>query len=365
MLQRIKRYVAIAVIAASPMATLLAPSIAHAATYTCTWTGATSSTFTDASNWSGCNSSSPQTADTNNLVFPGGIVNHTITVPAGYTFGSLTFNGIGNGNGYNLSGSSFTLTGGITNSSDTSHTIANDIVLSGNNTIDLSSGLVLTGVVSGSGSVVKNGSSYLQFDAGPTFTGSITVNTSTVSVTAGSTTPSFSSITVADNATFNFDPFKLSGPGTTYTMNTPITLGEASFLTISSGNTFLAGVPHNVDLTGTLTLTGNAYMNAGKDITVHIKGPIVGPGFVLGASGSGVVSNESSSNTSNTPSGVLVAATGGAGAAPDTTAAAPAAPDTGFALVSANPGVTMAITLAATTAILAVARLTRSSTTRR
>lgn len=362
MFKKMRNFVAGAVVAATPLLTLVLPSVAHAATYTCTWTGATSSSFTDATNWSGCNGSSPQTADTNNLVFPLAVTNDTLTIPAGYTFNTITFNG--SGSGYNFGGSSFTLAGGVTDTSSSSNVFSNNIVLSGINTFDISSGLMLSGVVSGTGSVVKAGTGYVQMDtAGPTFTGSVTVNAGSVSIAAGSASPSFSSLTIADNATFNFDPFKLSGPGTTYTMNTPITVGAAGLLKISSGNIFLAGVPHAVDLTGTFTLTGNAYLSAGKDITVHIKGPLVGPGFVLTASGTGVVSNESSSNTTNTPSGVLAVTTGQQGAAPDVPAA-PAAPDTGSAFVSSNPGVTFAITLATAGAIFAAARMSRKTANR-
>jgi autotransporter-associated beta strand protein len=352
MFRKAKNILAGVILAATPLFTLLMPGIAHAATFTCTWTGAVDNNFSTAGNWSGCNGTSPQLADTDDLVFPVSATNLTPNNDlAGATFNSITFNGTGTG-GYTLSGGAFTLAGNITDSSSQANTIGNNVTVSGASTIDVatSSMVHFTGAVSGSGSITKAGAGTLTFD-NLTLTGALTVNAGRLEVFATSAADAtVSGVTVASGATFAYDAFTNSAV-TTYTFSKPIT--SAGTLDLQGSGTNLT-----LNLTGTITLTGDTTIITSSGETVHIQGPLHGPGFTLLASGTGVVLNESTDNTTNTPSGDI----SGAGAAAD---GGVTAPDTGFAMVSAHPGVTLAVTLASAAAIFTTARMTRKSASRR
>lgn len=360
MLRRIRTFVAGAVVAAAPLATLAMPGIAHAATYTCTWVGGGGdSNFSTAANWTGCNSAAPQVADTNDLVFPTDTATDFAPVNdlVGATFNSITFNGTGGSTAFDITGTDFTLAGDLTDSSDQFNTIENNITLPGTttSTVGGSAMLTLSGTVSGSGSIVNaSGTIYL---SSVTLTGAITVNGGSLNMQATSSADAtVSSVTVASGAYFGYDAFGSSG-ATTYALSTPINSagGTLDFQTFGSGTLTL-------NLTGTITLTGNTQVWMSNGTTVNVQGPLHGPTFTLTkGAGTGVLSIQSSDNTSATPNDPVV--NPASNTADD--ADAPATPDTGFALVKANPGVSLAITLAGTAAILVAARMTRKSGFRR
>lgn len=359
MLRRLRNLTAAAILAVTPMATLLMPTVAHAAVDTCTWTGAVDSTFSNGGNWSVCdNAGVPESGDS--LIFPVTAANLLANNDlVGATFNDITFNGTsGGGQGYGITGNAFTLSGDITDSSDQDNSIDNDITISSPTIITVTAvdgNLELAGALTGSGAVTKEGDGTVSFLTTLALTGAIVVNAGTLTTEAPNTDAPFSSLTVADQATFRYD---MSAMGATLAISKPITLDGTLFFSAFPA----LGSPSTLNLTGTLTLTGNAYMMAASNVNVHIQGPLQGPGFVLEAVGAGTVTNDSSSNNTATPSGLL-ASVGGAGATPE--ADAPAAPDTGFALVSANPIATMAVTIMAAGSILAIARLTRNASSRR
>jgi autotransporter-associated beta strand protein len=370
MFRKAKNAVAVVILAATPLLTLLTPSIVHAATgtYICTWTGATDTAFATPGNWSGCNSSFPQTTDQDDLVLPVSATNKLASIPAGYTFTNITFNGTGS-SGYALTGAAFTVNGDITNSATESGpphtTIANAITFVGStNTVSATSAtdnsLEFDGAISGTGALVKAGAGSVNFTGNFGLTGAVTVNAGNLALRAKSAAvPTFSGVTVGSGATFNYDTLADSGVST-YTFSKPITsAGTLDFR--STGNGDGTSTDFTINLTGTITLTADSVIEATDHTTVHIQGPLHGPGFVLSAT-TGSVLNESTDNTTDTPSGELVASADAADGADD---GGLDAPDTGFALVSAHPGVTLAITIAAAGALFGAAQLSRKATSRR
>ena len=344
MLKRLRNYLAVAILAITPGVTLLTPVMVHVAADTCTWAGTVDNNFSTAGNWTGCdNSNAAESGD--NLVFP---VTATNLIPnndlTGATFASITFSGTG-AMGYAISGNAFTLAGDLTDTSNKDNGLDNDITISGTRTITTPNMLTFGGDISGSGSLIKAGAGRAEFTGAFGLTGALTVNAGRLQISASSSADAtFSDITVASGATFGYDAFNNSSVST-YTFSKPIS--SAGTLDFSTNDVSSSKV---LNLTSAITLTGDTALIAQDGTTVHIQGALSGPGFKITAPGQGVVLNESTSNTTETPSGNLNPI------AP--TEAAPAAPDTGFASVSAHPGVTLAVTLAAATTILFVARKT-------
>ena len=358
---RIIRLASASVLGFSTLLTIGLSGIAHAAVDTCTWTGAIDGTFSNGGNWTGCdNSAVPENGDS--LVFD---VSASANAPtndmSSMSFANITFSGTGT-TPITVSGNAFTITGDVTDSSNQDNTVGNNLTFTGTSTFNISSGaaLALTGTIGGSGSLVKSGAGAVNTQGAFNLTGSVTDNQGQMQVTAGTGSDvSFSSLTLGANADFYLDVFSLSGATNTFTITKPITTAGGTLYfrptTLSSA--------HDVNLTGTYTLSADAFINAANNITVHVQGALNGAGFTLQAAGSGTVINESTSNTTNTPDGTLGSTGGGQGAAGDDTT--PDTPDTGFALAAAHPGITLAVTLASAATIFAVARTTRKSSARR
>lgn len=372
MFRKAKNMAAGAILVAAPLFTLLAPGIAHAlpSAY-CEWTGTFSTAWDDEANWtsvnSGCsgtsvNNSGSAQADPNtvpgtgdNLVF-GNVAasnqpsNNNLT---GLSVGSLDFEAVAAGQA--LGGNAFTLTGNITNNTGSSDNIGNNVTISATSVMDMGNMAVVnfTGVLSGSGNITKQGVGDVDFVGGFTNTGAVTVSAGILGINAASSADfTGSSVTVASGATFAYNAFGYASPAATYTFSKPITsAGTLDFQTATG--TF------DLNLTGTITLTGDTTIVTSSGETVHVQGPLHGTGFTLIASGSGVVLNESTDNTTDTPDGDITAGASG------TDDGGLDAPDTGFAMASAHPGVTLAITVTSAGAIFVVARMTRKSASRR
>jgi hypothetical protein len=174
----------------------------------------------------------------------------------------------------------------------------------------------LGGVVSGTGNIiVDNDITGVYFDATNTISGTLTIESGYAAngVTNAQAFDSFSHITVTDGGSLHYDAFDGTGGGT---FAVPLTVGGTGigavsdinhsypldFGTVGSGGTF------SLNLTGAITLTSNVKVAASDNLTVHIKGALAGTGFSLQAAASNVsIVNESTSNTSATPSGALTA----------------------------------------------------------
>lgn len=357
MFRKVKTVVAGAILAATPLLTLLVPGVAHALpTDYCQWNGSTSTAWNTAANWTavgaGCAGGVPSTGD--NLVF-GNVAaanaptNNDIT---GLSVASIDFEAVDAGQA--LGGNAFTLTGNVTNNTGSSNNIGNNVAISSASVMDIGNmaAVNFTGVVSGSGNITKQGAGDVDFVGGFTNTGALTVNAGQVFLLVQSAADfTGSSITVASGATLAYDAFDYSGFSANYTLSKPITTaGTLDFSAINGAG--------DVHLTGTLTLTGDTVVKTLSGIIVHIEGALQGPGFKVTATGAGQVLNESTSNNTDTPTGDV----NGAGVAAD---GGLTAPDTGFAMASTHPGVTLAITLVSAAAIFTAARMTRKSASRR
>ena len=136
------------VLSFSALLTLTFTGVADAAApYTCTWTGGGDGTsFSDAGNWSGCNSAAPQPSHNDNLVFDNtslgsdAILNDDIN---GATFDNITFQGTGSNNyGYTITSTNnytLSLSGGITDTtSDAYSSIVMNLAFTANSAISVS-----------------------------------------------------------------------------------------------------------------------------------------------------------------------------------------------------------------------------------
>jgi len=259
------------------LSALLTVSIpmAHAATFTCTWTDAsgTDNNFSTATNWSNCNSVAPGAgSDSYNLDFPSSALGfQPVDDIASLSVGTIAFDGTfsnpGNG-GYDLTASSpsnvITVDGGITDTTDgpgntfgTGNEIdvnlttagaqtfsagVNSVLILGDGTLSLNTGastLTLGNVqvinpITGSGSLIVDDANYPADVSGvdllassPSFTGSVAVNTGALFVDDTGSLSSASQVTVASGAL-------LKGGDNA-------TSGGVSSLTVQSGGTVAPG----------------------------------------------------------------------------------------------------------------------------
>lgn len=176
----------VAIFGIATIAVALTPSAAWAATRT--WDGgAADNNWNSATNWS--TDTAPVAGD--DLVFPANVADRTAVnnITAGTSFNSITFSGTpSSDSSYTLSGNSFALVAGITNSmSNTAQTIENNIAFSSNQTINTGDYyLVLDGVLSGSGNLTKTGTGSMSIGGANTFTGTLTANAGQVVITDSS-----------------------------------------------------------------------------------------------------------------------------------------------------------------------------------
>ncbi|MEI6486249.1 MAG: autotransporter domain-containing protein [Sphingomonadales bacterium] len=173
------------------------------------------------------------------------VLNAANSYAAGTT---LTAGTIQVGSNAALGAGALTMAGGTTLVAGTTGlTTANAVVTQGIGTVDTgTNSYSLSGVVSGAGSLVKQGSGILTLSGASTYTGATTVAAGTLNVTGSGT----SAVTVASGATLN-------GTGT---------LGA---LTVAAGGAVSPGAPGTANV-ATLTVTGAASL-AGS-YTVNIVG---------------------------------------------------------------------------------------------
>ena len=147
----------------------------HALMNVCTWTGTTNQNFNTATNWSGCNSTVPQTGDS--LTFPIGITNEVLNndMPAGSSFTVFRFNT----DGYVINGNAMVQTDGITGPNSTtgasSYTINAPLTLQAP---DMTNTMLAGKTATFNGKVTLTGMNYLRFKGGGkiNFAGGLTGN---------------------------------------------------------------------------------------------------------------------------------------------------------------------------------------------
>ncbi len=327
-----------AVLTLSSLLSLGFTGVAHAAaTYTCAWTGGgDGTTFSDAANWSGCNSAAPVPADIDSLVFDLSSLTAAKTVNndiVGLVVTDLSFTGTNPGTTYpvfTLSGNAITVNGTLVDSvsGGAQEKVAADITLgsdmtlssginfdtSGNQMINLnghsltlSAGQFLN-IVSGNGNITVTPGQYLVLSkANPNWAGNLTVGGGSASaqIYPGATTAA-NNITVQSGGSIATCGFNGASEAS------PLTVGGAAIYVAASCGMGSVGGGFNaaasVNWTGAITLTADTTANG--DGEFKVSGPLSGNYSISEASGSaGKVTIASSNNTSKTSSGTQVSAT--------------------------------------------------------
>ncbi len=300
--------------------------------FTCTWTGAGDGTsFSDATNWSGCNSAAPVPADNDILIFD----NSSLSLDQNLTndltslsVSSIVFQGTG-ANVFDISGNDFTSTGGITDNTSqaTQEIIENNIAINGNQTATINTGnsIDLSGVLTGSGNLMVTGGGELDLDSSsPAYTGSLSTGNGDINLFVSGTP-----FTLGGNVTItNGGSLELSDSAGSGTVNLDFPLfvsgnGDGTNAAISLPQTTTGDI---LVLIKTITLGSNVQVSGISDATLEITGPLTGSFTISTLSINGqspTLIINSSSNTSLTPNG---------------TTAAVGTPDTGAGLTTAESG---------------------------
>ena len=197
---------------------------------TVTWSVATNGNWNDASNWDAL----PVAGD--DLHFAGS-ANLTTNndFPADTSFNSITFN---NGAGaFTLSGNRMTLAGNITNNDDDLQTINLAMIVNGATTINTAStgNITLGDVISGTGSLTKEGAQTLNLRGANTYSGGTSLNAGITSPTDDTAFGS-GTVTCASGTTIGY------GLGGNHTLANAIVLtsGTVTFTVPFGGGTDLA-----------------------------------------------------------------------------------------------------------------------------
>jgi hypothetical protein len=289
----------------------------YAAGNTCTWTGATNTSWGTASNWSGCGGTIPQNGD--NLVFDTtSLSTDTILTNSisSLQVGSISFTGSGS-NSYTITGNDITLAGGFSDSTCSFNALSVGVTLSADQTFTAtgcspSIGLSSKSMNLGSHHLTLNGSQGIDMESPIVGDGTITISTTTQPFTFfDANSPSFSGrlnisntrlifnvaqpqalgtadITINDGAVLQ-ESFNTSG---SYSLSNNITLvgdggGNNGAINLHD---FTGSGTSTVTFTGVITLTGNAKIDLDNANATFFSRP-VGCGYTIsksaGSSGSG------------------------------------------------------------------------------
>lgn len=405
MFKRIRKYAAVAVIAAAPLATILSPAVAHAATIT--WSGAdcpaTNCNWSNVNNWTG--GVVPGAADT--AVIDNAAVSTSINSPVvdtPVTITNLMFTNNSAGAAVNVKlGADLTITGAVTQAASvtaTSNAIISDgsarslimgnnvqftlngqfaIGTGGNVTMSLGANTIsfnettttgvlatIDAVVTGTGGLVFDAPhSAFQLGANNTYSGPThlinTASTGVAKTSTGNANPfGTSTVTIEPGASAH-----LKGYSASTTISNPfIITGTTNGSPVVSMSFDDDGTTSGVVLAvPAITLNGDTRL-ANDSITstplrVNLAGITANGHCVqyIGYAPNGEIDGASNGFDNGPAACVLSASTTSAGGA--------TAPDTGFKLVAAHPGVTLGVTLATAGAIYGAARMTRKSASRR
>jgi fibronectin-binding autotransporter adhesin len=212
--------------------------------------------------------------------------------PIDTTFNGITFNS--SSGMFQLTGNKFVLgTQGIANNSINNQTINNNISLSlGSKTMNCSSGpITFTGVLSGSGSIVKNGSQALTYTGACNYTGGTTINQGTLTVTAASVLNGV--ISGSGSLTKTGTAILTLGGNNTYSGGTSfVSGGLAGYILYTSSNAFGTGLftlsnsAGRIDTGSSVTLPNDFQLNTSLQTrtlganTITVTGNIAGSGGI-------------------------------------------------------------------------------------
>lgn len=290
-----------------------------------TWTGPGSSgNWTDPANWDG-GVAAPSPGDS--LVFAGTATTNTNNFTVGTAFSGITISGAA----YTLSGNAIQLTGNVLRTSAQNSTISLGLELIGDNRtfqVDGVRTLSLSGLISGSSTIVKQGDGTLQFwGVNNSFTGGITVEGGTISSRGIGQTSHFGMGTI----TVNNGKISLSSANTTITglagsasgivengnsdtarvltINTTNVGGDVFQGTIQNGGAAAISLVKNglgtTILTGTNTYTGATSINSG---TLVVNGSLGNTAVTVATNG--ILSGEGTIGGNTTVNGTISAGNG-------------------------------------------------------
>jgi autotransporter-associated beta strand protein len=253
-----------------------------------TWIGNTSANWADAANWSTLPVSGASlefgVAGTAGTALSDNLTNGTST----FTISGLTFDA--GASAYTISPAAgtntFTLTGGVTNNSTNLQTLNSAMLLSGANTVTLTTGggnVTLAGGLSGTGSLATAGAGTLTLSGGNAFTGGVTLAAGTqLNINSASALGAGTGTFTINGGTID----NTSGSAQTLTNNNPINI-TADFTFAASG-----GANSNLNLgTGAVTLSnGTRTITLGSAASTLTVGPITNAAGGLTLAGSGILS---------------------------------------------------------------------------
>lgn len=315
-------------------------SVAPAHGQTFTWSGAQSPNWKTNGNWVGGNAPSGNGGET--LVFPSGAANLAMNNNLKNTSFSAI---IIKGSGYSLVGNATALTGGLADSSIAgTNTIGIGLAFATTQSVMVSNAgttLTISGVISGAGGLVKNGTGALVLSGTNTYAGVSTINAGTIAIAAnaglgatpGAATPgkiTFGGGTLRTTANFTLAANRgiaLTGPGTISTdAGTTLTYGGIAagagaltkagtgVLILSGVNTYTGSTAVNA---GTLRLGTTNSIGAGSAVTIaagatldhngfgDVIGSLAGAGTVTSGVAGAVTLTAGGNNTSTTFSGLI------------------------------------------------------------
>jgi autotransporter-associated beta strand protein len=256
-----------------------------------TWTGGgANGNWSTAGNWGGA---APGNGDKLTFVGSTRLVNtndlSALSVPW------LKFNA----GGFSIYGNALTVTGAITNSSGNNAinaavtasgplrlqsdvgtlTLAGGVDNNGQTlTVDGAGNTTVTGVISDTGALTKNGAGTLQLSGANTYTGNTTINSGTVTIGSGGSIASSPVVTIVGGATLTVPSgFAFTG-SQTLTRDTTSGTGTVSGpTTFNSGASLLIPVNGPNGTVGAINVAGNLTLN-NNTITVNVSGGALGAG---------------------------------------------------------------------------------------
>ncbi|MCU9950564.1 DUF4347 domain-containing protein, partial [Pseudomonas sp. PDM13] len=206
-----------------------------------------------------------------------------------------------------LSSGTLTLNGGTLTNNSTTFTIDNAIVIGASGgTINVSGGggatqLNLSGVISGSGTLVKNGQAILQLDGNNTYTGATNVTAGTLilnhanalGTTAGGTTVADGSSVRINGGLTVAEAFTVSGTGKT------VSAVDYGALHLVSGSSTLSG---------NVTFTGDTNISAASGSTLTLSGALGGGAYNLNKTDVGTLILSNAGNEAGLTGGTTITA---------------------------------------------------------